>query len=361
MTAFKDKILSSTQDHMIGYGTLSGGGFNTYKGGLLRVSQFATAWAKDEYCDYLTSAGGDFHTVSTNLASSTAADNKTSDLNTPQKSKGPASSRLNISTNNNTANTQTVSTSGPSSLMSKLMRSKSHSPVPQNNNASNSTSNTPSKRSSTQGSKSTGGSVLFLNNEDEQASAADRDVPREEALHNLLHESIEKRENFTVQTDQGDVITVTIRDDDKLGDVDSRIVPEDLRRLLSLRPDLAAMLYESLLEEGIIAPYKVITNNAAAVRSRSRTSSASNGVSVFGDNNGQSQGRNKSTARGQSLSLSDLMSGDEGGDDGRLEDGSVDGDGGAASGGESKEGGVDMLSPFGELDALMDGLVTDDN
>ncbi len=32
-------IQSSVQDHMNGYGTMSGGGFNTYKGALLRGTQ----------------------------------------------------------------------------------------------------------------------------------------------------------------------------------------------------------------------------------------------------------------------------------------------------------------------------------
>lgn len=32
-------IQSSVQDHMNGYGTLAGGGFNTYKGALLRGTQ----------------------------------------------------------------------------------------------------------------------------------------------------------------------------------------------------------------------------------------------------------------------------------------------------------------------------------
>lgn len=35
-------IQASAQDHMNGYGTLQGGGFNTYKGTLLRGSQVKT-------------------------------------------------------------------------------------------------------------------------------------------------------------------------------------------------------------------------------------------------------------------------------------------------------------------------------
>ena len=43
---------------MISYGTLGGGGFNTYRGGLLRGAQllndkFIVAWTKDDYRDYL--------------------------------------------------------------------------------------------------------------------------------------------------------------------------------------------------------------------------------------------------------------------------------------------------------------------
>lgn len=43
---------------MNGYGTIAGGGFNTYKGALLRGTQllnekFVAAWTKDNYCDYL--------------------------------------------------------------------------------------------------------------------------------------------------------------------------------------------------------------------------------------------------------------------------------------------------------------------
>lgn len=51
-------IQSSAADHMNGYGTIAGGGFNTYKGALLRGTQllnekFVAAWTKDNYCDYL--------------------------------------------------------------------------------------------------------------------------------------------------------------------------------------------------------------------------------------------------------------------------------------------------------------------
>lgn len=51
-------IQSSVSDHMSGYGTLQGGGFNTYKGALLRGTQllnekFVAAWTKDNYSDYL--------------------------------------------------------------------------------------------------------------------------------------------------------------------------------------------------------------------------------------------------------------------------------------------------------------------
>lgn len=44
---------------MSGYGTMQGGGFNTYKGALLRGTQllndrFIAAWTKDDYHDYLS-------------------------------------------------------------------------------------------------------------------------------------------------------------------------------------------------------------------------------------------------------------------------------------------------------------------
>lgn len=51
-------VQSSVQELMSGYGQLHGGGFNTYKGALLRGTQllndkFVAAWTKDEYRDYL--------------------------------------------------------------------------------------------------------------------------------------------------------------------------------------------------------------------------------------------------------------------------------------------------------------------
>ncbi len=54
-------IQSNVTDHVTGYGTLQGGGFNTYKGALLRGSQllndkFVAAWTKDDYVDYLEPA-----------------------------------------------------------------------------------------------------------------------------------------------------------------------------------------------------------------------------------------------------------------------------------------------------------------
>jgi hypothetical protein len=51
-------IQSSIQDEISGIGTVNRGGFNTYKGGLVRGSQilnerFISAWTKDGYRDYL--------------------------------------------------------------------------------------------------------------------------------------------------------------------------------------------------------------------------------------------------------------------------------------------------------------------
>lgn len=74
----------------------------------------------------------------------------------------------------------------------------------------------------------------------------------------LLHDDIERRENFTVRSSGSDgrSIQVMIRDEDHVGDADGRINSIDLRRLLYKRPDIGLILYDCIVEEGIMDPYE---------------------------------------------------------------------------------------------------------
>lgn len=76
-------------------------------------------------------------------------------------------------------------------------------------------------------------------------------------LHNLIHDSVDKSDNFAVNSN-GRVISVMISDSDYLGD--DRIRPSDLRKLLYRRPEIAGILYDCLVEEGIVKDIQAPTS-----------------------------------------------------------------------------------------------------
>ena len=71
-----------------------------------------------------------------------------------------------------------------------------------------------------------------------------------EKLLNTLHERTEDSESFVVTTADGGQFRVMVSDTDSLAE--GKVVPGDLRRLLLYKPELAAVLYDTMVEEGIV-------------------------------------------------------------------------------------------------------------
>ena len=72
-----------------------------------------------------------------------------------------------------------------------------------------------------------------------------------EKLLNTLHERTEDSESFVVTTSDGGQFRVMVSDTDSLAE--GKVVPGDLRRLLLYKPELAAVLYDTMVEEGIVS------------------------------------------------------------------------------------------------------------
>ena len=71
-----------------------------------------------------------------------------------------------------------------------------------------------------------------------------------EKLLNTLHERTEDSESFVVTTADGGQFRVMVSDTDSLAE--GKVVPGDLRRLLLYKPELAAVLYDTMVEDGIV-------------------------------------------------------------------------------------------------------------
>jgi hypothetical protein len=188
-------IQSSIQEEISGIGTVKKGGFNTYKGGLLRGSQilnerFIAAWTKDGYKDYLDEAVSQFFPFPLCICS----------LLAPQKS--------------------------PS-------RSKPHSAV------------LPSNRI-TQGSVMERTLALAFDDMGEASANTREIVGFADAMPSKGRSSSTP---FHSAAPLKPPIILDIQETEHLGD--DRIKPSQLRQLLLLRPDISTLLKECIDDEGL--------------------------------------------------------------------------------------------------------------
>eukprot|EP01038_Epipyxis_sp_PR26KG_P014795 gene14795-19879_t len=192
------KYLQNTvTDHMTGYGTMSGGGFNAYKGRLIKGAQmlnerFVSAWTKDEYKDYVESSS-----------------KMSSPVKSPQKKQNLQSSL---------------------SLQSQQLSSD-------NNNSNNNTSFLGKILSDTN---------AIITNKPLSIPTNNNNKSKQKDYFNLIHDNVEKKDMFSVYASDGLLINIMINNDDDLHD--NRIKHSDLRKLLYNRPDLAELLYECVCE-----------------------------------------------------------------------------------------------------------------
>jgi hypothetical protein len=70
-------------------------------------------------------------------------------------------------------------------------------------------------------------------------------------LLNTFHERQEQSENFVVQSSDGGQFRIMIADKDKLGE-GARLSAVQLKKLFLHKPDIAAILYDTMVEEGIV-------------------------------------------------------------------------------------------------------------
>lgn len=219
-------IQSTIRDHVSGYGTLLGGGFNSYKGGLLRGAQilnerFIAAWSRDGFRDYLDTnfqRPDNIASSSLPMSSSMKKDNanaKVGNDNEEDECKGsqPSSPPIETTGNNTAASANAVDQlegindgNDDVDYITKLLN---------NSNTSLSTSMNSNMKTRSISSTSAG-----------------------------------RRRRKASANDIASKINLDIEDDDDLGD--ERIKAADLRRLLLLRPDLAIILHDCIEEEGLV-------------------------------------------------------------------------------------------------------------
>lgn len=201
---------SSVQDQMCGYGTMQGGGFNTYKGSLLRGTQllndrFVAAWTKDEYRDYLTSliAPGAGGALTPALPS-----------RTPTKS------------------TKVVPTHSPppptTSTLSRLLGGKPDSK---------------GKRSPSPHKDKDIPQPVEVN-------AVEDSAVTEHRLRNLNHDSIRQSSDFMVKASGGQIVHVLLKEYEEFDD--RRLKVADLRELFYSKPHIAQLIADSLYEAGLV-------------------------------------------------------------------------------------------------------------
>eukprot|EP01031_Cornospumella_fuschlensis_P033828 gene33828-40929_t len=231
-------VQSSVQELMSGYGQLHGGGFNTYKGALLRGTQllndkFVAAWTKDEYRDYLApliqpGAGGKVTSAASHVPPPTPAAKKGSKEKAP-----PPPSHTSTPT----------PPPAPVSLLSKILKGGT-------------------------GAQSDGNAVNATDNraEDNEDNAIDADnnasnsvttkAIAEHRRKNINHDSVAQSSDFVVKVPSSGASSKDVHVRVMIGEYeefdDPRITVAGLRQVLHHNPSLALMLYDTLVEEGLM-------------------------------------------------------------------------------------------------------------
>lgn len=240
-------IQSSALDHMNGYGQLHGGGFNTYKGALLRGTQllndrFVAAWTKDDYCDYLAP-----------LVAPSPANSPMGRHSANKRSVAPPSTPM----------SPNASVKAGSSLLQQLRRvgstgggdGEASSPRFRDRGNSNA-SGLRSRQFST-------GSIMSSTSMDLDSSIAN------DKMLKLGLDNVAQSDSFLVPavSTKGGLIRVMISDYDEFDD--RRLNPQAVRQLLYANPAVAELLYDAMIDEGLVEEELYDEDNFASMMSSS--------------------------------------------------------------------------------------------
>jgi len=265
--------------HMMEYGTIAGGGFNTYKEELLNSveafsSKFKTIWAKDEYRNYVDPKESQAEEEQGVMASLNAEHEKnlaywnpasriSSNKSVSASGSAPLLSRAaaqrkgkhggNISSKHSTRSPskaaaggggggggKSVSPSPSSSLLSKLKGGGGAGGL-----GGGDYSDTASVRSGrSAGTSRSGATGTVAETISELRSVQER-------LLSTLHDNVEEQDNFVIKASDDGLFRVLVDDNDSFG-LDGRIKARDLKRLFLYKPDVAAILYDCMVEEEIV-------------------------------------------------------------------------------------------------------------
>lgn len=275
-------LQNSAVENMHGYGTLHGGGFNNYKGGLIRGCQtlnekFVAMWTREGYRDYLEpqnahlqlSVSGNNDDDSEGVAPPPPGSKGTSKLNAITGNTAVAPLALQAA---NRAAAASATMPAAPSFIGKLMG------IPQPPEDANLGATGDNSKNSLTGI-SASEDVPFSPNSSIQRGGvgSGSSSSRVQQSHSLVHDPIEKRDMFIVHSSEGFDIKVMISDFDRF-DRSSRITVPDLRALLYSKPDVAALLYDCLVEEGMVSV--ALDESTSATESNTEGGGGANGASA---------------------------------------------------------------------------------
>jgi hypothetical protein len=94
------------------------------------------------------------------------------------------------------------------------------------------------------------GKQLSSSNEDLQKETKNNDALTHDKLFHIADENVEQSDNFLVKTSSNRLVRIMISDYEDFDD--NRLNPNDLRKLFYLKPSIAELLYEEMLEAGLV-------------------------------------------------------------------------------------------------------------
>lgn len=252
-------IQSSAADHMNGYGTIAGGGFNTYKGALLRGTQllnekFVAAWTKDNYCDYLAPLVAVSASVNTsdNNGDLTSMYLQPSPVGTPS----PKKSSFNPSASLSALDGAKAPAVPPATTLTRILRGDDASKSGRDRSDSGASHLTSSR------------SRTMTSERPDFSRATSQEIIAEDMIMKVGVDNIATCDNFLVPVApptylkaeekaklQPGFIRVKISDNDVFDD--GRITTADLRELLHAKPHIAELLYDALVEESLVQDERI--------------------------------------------------------------------------------------------------------
>lgn len=246
------------RQHMLQYGTINGGSFHDYKEAFFRESEmflnkFKSIWMKDGYRNYLVNTSeSSIHTIKSspikNTSNNVPTTTTSNTITTPIKKTYKDDDVINTSVLNSSSyvgNNHTSSNKKKIIRTSSLMRRLKGVEVDNHIDDSNDISNINILDNSSNNVKINDNVSMKSNTISDIGTVSEMRTKKDTLINSLL-DKIEESESFVVKDSSNSEYRIVISSKESFDG--GRITPIDLRKLFIHKPDLAAVIYDTMVD-----------------------------------------------------------------------------------------------------------------